>query len=111
MPLRMFKLRPGGTIRYRVSVPAKTMDTSLYLEAVRPSEGLSIELELRLLNSHCKLISRGRAQLADGYLAVIKEVERQLRHVFDDGTGDLWFELHLDVQPEDVQPEHGEMQL
>ena len=102
----MFKLRPAEKARYRVSVPAKTMDTSLYLEAIRPSEGLSVELELRLLNSHGQLISRGRAKLADGYLAVISEVERQLRQVFGEGCGDLWFELHLDANPE-----HGEMQI
>ncbi|MFT5284464.1 MAG: hypothetical protein ACI8TQ_000620 [Planctomycetota bacterium] len=95
MPLRMFKLRPGEKTRYQVSVPAVTMDASLYLEAFRPSEGLSVELELRLLDSHSNLISHGRAQIADGYLAVISEVERQLRPVFDDYSGELWFELHL----------------
>ena len=106
MPLRMFKLRPGGKTLYRVSVPAMTMEASLFLEAVRPSEGLSLELELRLLNSHGQLISHGRAQLADGYLAVISEVERQLRQVFDDFSGELWFELHLENESE-----RGELQL
>ena len=101
MPLRMFKLKPGEKMLYRVSVPGRVSDSPLSLEASRPQEGLSIELELRLVGADCEELAPGRVPLAAGYLAVIQEVERQLLRVVEAGQdGEVWFELLSDAQLE-----------
>ena len=81
MPLRMFRLSPGQSTRYRVC-PAGGVDRpELSLVVSRPDEGLSRELELELFDAHGGLVDVGRVRIDQGYIAVLRELRSQLHSV------------------------------
>ena len=78
MPLQMYRLAPGNGLRYQIKFVGNPTREGLGLVVVRPNEGLSVELELRLIDSDGKYVGRGRVPIDRGYLAVVDEVRRQL---------------------------------
>jgi hypothetical protein len=74
----MFQLLPGRRTLYRVVSLESPPSAEFLLEASRPDEGLSVELELRLRDHEGAELACGRVPLDRGYLAVVREVERQV---------------------------------
>ena len=81
MPLRMFRLEPGQTARYRVRPVGGGDRPELSLVVLRPDEGRSTELQLELFDSRGGLVDVGRVRLDQGYLAVLRELKSQLHSV------------------------------
>jgi hypothetical protein len=81
MPLRMFRLAPGQSARYRVRPVGGGERPELTLLVLRPDEGRSPELQLELFDPFGGLVDVGRVPLDQGYLAVLREVNSQLHSV------------------------------
>jgi hypothetical protein len=81
MPLRMFRLAPGQSARYRVRPVGGGERPELSLLVQRPDEGRSTELQLELFDPYGGLVDVGRVRLDQGYLAVLREVRSQLHSV------------------------------
>ncbi len=77
MPLRMFRLGPGESVRYRVRPVGGGDRAELRLHVVRPDEGSSTDLELSLTDVAGGVLDLGRIPLDGGYMAVLREVRRQ----------------------------------
>ena len=107
MPLRMFELSPGTRTRYRVVTRGQVPPDGLMLEASRPEEGLSVELELQLVDSGGEVLSSGRVPLDRGSLAVIREVERQVETVTGQAPSPDFELVHLGPEAADTERELG----
>jgi hypothetical protein len=81
MPLRMFRLAPGQSARYRVRPVGGGERPELSLMVLRPDEGRSPELQLELFDPSGGLVDVGRVPLDQGYLAVLRELRNQLQSV------------------------------
>lgn len=81
MPLRMFHLRPGYGLRYRVRPVSGDPRPELRLDVCRPDEGPSMQLELELRQEDETLRGRVRVDLDRGYLGVVRELEGLLAGV------------------------------
>jgi hypothetical protein len=65
----------------------------------RPDEGQRAELELALVDPGGRQLGRGRVPIDRGYLAVLREVRRQLHDAgLIDGGGELGLEIELRLQ-------------
>lgn len=81
MPLRMFRLVPGQSARYRVRPVGGGDRPELTLVVTRPDEGRSTQLELELFDPRGGLVDVGRVPIDEGYMAVLREVRNQLHSV------------------------------
>ena len=81
MPLRMFRLTPGQSARYRVRPVGGGERPELSLMVLRPDEGRSPHLQLELFDSIGGLVDVGRVPIDAGYLAVLRELRNQLNSV------------------------------
>lgn len=70
--IEIFRLQPGQRMELRVSCAGTTVGWTL--EVRRPQEGASPDLALRLVDEASREIGHARVALADGYLAVAREV-------------------------------------
>ena len=95
MPLRMFRLAPGQSARYRVRPVGGGERPELSLMVLRPDEGRSPELQLELFDPFGGLVDVGRVPLDEGYLAVLREVRNQL-HSVSRWREDKEFDLVMD---------------
>ncbi|TAJ18703.1 MAG: hypothetical protein EPO68_07465 [Planctomycetota bacterium] len=68
----IYRLQPGQGLELRVS--SASASAGWKLEVHRPLEGASPDLALRLVDLAGREIGRGRVALADGYLAVAREM-------------------------------------
>lgn len=73
----IFRLRPGHRLELRVSSASNA--ASWRLEVHRPQEGPSPDLLLWLFDAENRELGRARVALADGYIAVAREVRGWLR--------------------------------
>lgn len=80
MPLAMFRLQPGQALDYALHFPGLPLGP-LGLRAGRPDEGRSAELELQLFDPEAGRLGRGRVPIERGYLAVVREIDRQLEAI------------------------------
>ena len=107
MPLEMFRLPPGGLLRYRVGFPGRAEAPRFGLQVSRPDEGPSPHLELRLSDAKGAAIGRGRVPIDRGYLAVLREVARQVATAggWPAGAGpDAELELRLESGEDEPPP-------
>lgn len=75
--LHIFKLAPGQGMHFEVrALPA--IGERVALEVSRPDEGASRELALTLQGADGRRLGGGRVPIDGGYLAVVREVRRQL---------------------------------
>ena len=81
MPLRMFRLAPGQTARYRVRPVGGPPRPELQLAVTRPDEGRSTQLELCLHDSGGGMVDSGRVPIDAGYMAVLKALRDQFNSV------------------------------
>ena len=95
MPLRMFRLMPGQSARFRVRPVGGGERPELTLVALRPDEGRSSQLQLELFDPQGGLVDVGRVPIDEGYLAVLREVKNQL-HSVSKWREDREFDLLLD---------------
>lgn len=79
----MFQLLPGQGTRYHLVRHDRSEPCEFELAVTRPREGLSVELELSLRDANDREVARGRVPLAEGYLAVAREIERQFARALE----------------------------
>lgn len=78
MPLTMFRLAPGEAISYEIHLLQRPTAKGLRLDATRLREGPAADLVLALRDARGEPLSEGRVPIDRGYLAVVREVRRQL---------------------------------
>jgi hypothetical protein len=108
--LDIFKLPPGEGMRFEVralrldpphAASAAPERERLALEIRRPDEGASRELALTLQGADGRSLGRGRIPIDGGYLAVIREMRRQLAPLARSGAEtDAKLEFDLVELPE-----------
>jgi hypothetical protein len=76
--IEIFRLRPGQALLYEVHTPGSGLAEALHARIRRTDGALAGDLEIELRSASGRTLSRGRIAIDSGYLAVLREVRRQL---------------------------------
>ena len=76
--IEIFRLRPGQWLVYQVYTSDPGIAEALQVRIRRGDGALASDLEIELRTSASRGLCRGRIAIDSGYLAVLREVRRQL---------------------------------
>ena len=76
--IEIFRLRPGQWLLYQVRAADAGISESLVARIRRGDGAQASDLEIELRTETGGMLSRGRIAIDSGYLAVLREVRRQI---------------------------------